>query len=120
MLTQRLPWASGTLRIGLTVATGGQALTRLATAFGAAHPDCQVTLTEEGIADPYGPLRRDDIDVLVNWLAVDEPDLTAGPVIDRCDRALAVAADHPTSPRCRWPSEPTSSSSPSPACRRCR
>lgn len=91
--------ASGTLRIGFTVTTGGQALTRLMTTFGPAHPDCQVTLTEVSIANPYAPLRRGSIDVLVNWLAVDEPDLTAGPVIDRCDRALAVAAGHPLAAR---------------------
>ncbi len=87
--------ASGVLRVGFTVTTGGEALTRLVTAFGSAHPDCQVILQEVDIGDPYGPLRRDEIDVLVNWLAVDEPDLTAGPLIDRCDRALAVAAGHP-------------------------
>ena len=50
--------------------------------------------SQVGIGDPYARLRRDEIDVLVNWLAVNEPDLTAGPVIDRCDRALAVAAGH--------------------------
>ena len=87
--------ASGILRLGFTVTTGGKALTRLVTEFESAHPGCQVTLTEVDIGDPYAPLRRDEIDVLVNWLAVDEPDLTAGPVIDRCDRALAVAAGHP-------------------------
>ena len=86
--------ASGVLRVGFTVTTGGEALTRLVTVFGSAHPGCQVILKEVGIGDPYAPLRRDEIDVLVNWLAVDEPDLTAGPVIDRCDRALAVAAGH--------------------------
>jgi hypothetical protein len=58
-----------------------------------------VILSEVGIGNPYAPLRRDEIDVLVNWLAVDEPDLTAGPVIDRCDRALAVAAGHPLAAR---------------------
>jgi len=87
--------ASGTLRVGFTVTTGGEAVTRLVTAFQAAYPDCQVILREVGIGDPYRPLRRDEIDVLVNWLAVDEPDLTTGPVIDRCERALAVARDHP-------------------------
>jgi DNA-binding transcriptional LysR family regulator len=87
--------ASGVLRIGFTVTTGGEALTRLVTVFGSAHPDCQVNLREVGIADPYAGLRSDEIDVLVNWLAVDEPDLTAGPVIDRRDRALAVAVGHP-------------------------
>ncbi len=86
--------ASGVLRVGFTVTTGGEALTRLVTVFESAHPGCQVILNEVGIGDPYAPLRRDEIDVLVNWLAVDEPNLTAGPVIDRCDRALAVAAGH--------------------------
>ena len=87
--------ASGTLRIGFTVTTGGEAVTRLVTAFQAAQPGCQVILREISIGDPYGPLRRDEIDVLVNWLAVDEPDLTAGPVIDSRERALAVARHHP-------------------------
>jgi DNA-binding transcriptional LysR family regulator len=87
--------ASGTLRVGFTVTTGGEAVTRLVSAFQAAHPDCQVILHEVGIGDPYAPLRRDEIDVLVNWLAVDEPDLTTGPVIDSCERALAVARGHP-------------------------
>jgi DNA-binding transcriptional LysR family regulator len=87
--------AAGILRVGFTVTTGGEAVTRLVTAFQAAHPGCQVILREVGIGDPYGPLRRDEIDVLVNWLAVDEPDLTAGPVIDSCERALAVARNHP-------------------------
>jgi DNA-binding transcriptional LysR family regulator len=87
--------ASGTLRVGFTVTTGGEAVTRLVTAFQAAHPGCQVILREVGIGHPYEPLRRNEIDVLVNWLAVDEPDLTAGPVIDSCARALAVARDHP-------------------------
>lgn len=87
--------ASGTLRVGFTVTTGGEALTRLMAAFQAVHPSCQVILQEVGIGDPYRPLRANEIDVLVNWLAVDEPDLTAGPVIDSQARALAVARDHP-------------------------
>jgi DNA-binding transcriptional LysR family regulator len=87
--------ASGTLRVGFTLTTTGEAVTRLVTAFQAAHPGCQVTLQEVGIGDPYAPLRQDEIDVLVNWLAVDEPDLTAGPVIDSRERALAVARHHP-------------------------
>jgi DNA-binding transcriptional LysR family regulator len=91
--------ASGTLRVGITVTTGGEAVTRLVAAFQDAHPGCEVILQEVGIGDPYTPLRRDEIDVLVNWLAVDEPDLTAGPVIDTCARALAVSRDHPLAAR---------------------
>jgi hypothetical protein len=35
-------------------------------------------MTEVDVVDPYEPLRRGEVDVLVNWLAVDEPDLTIG------------------------------------------
>ena len=41
--------------------------------------------------DPYAAVRRSDVDVLVNWLAVDEPDLTAGPAISLHSRLLVVA-----------------------------
>ena len=44
--------------------------------------------------EPYAALRRGEIDVLVNWLAVDEPDLTAGVVIEHRDRVLAVGRGH--------------------------
>ena len=37
--------------------------------------------------------------VLVNWLALDEPDLTAGPAIDYRERVLAVGASHPFAKR---------------------
>jgi DNA-binding transcriptional LysR family regulator len=90
---------AGTLRVGFTLTTGGTALTRLVRAFTAAYPGCDVQLRETGLEDLYGPLRRDDIDVLVSWLAVDEPDLTAGPAIEHRARALAVSRDHPLAAR---------------------
>jgi DNA-binding transcriptional LysR family regulator len=89
----------GTLRVGFTLTTGGTALTRLVRAFTAAYPGCDVQLRETGLEDLYGALRRDDIDVLVSWLAVDEPDLTAGPAIEHRARALAVSRDHPLADR---------------------
>ena len=49
--------------------------------------------------DPYSALRRGELDVLVNWLAVDEPDLTAGPVLEYRDRVLAVARADPLTAR---------------------
>jgi DNA-binding transcriptional LysR family regulator len=85
---------SGTLQIGCTPSTGGSALTRLAQKFSARHPDCELTLHTAHPRDPYAGLRRGDIDVLVNWLAVDEPDLVAGPVLEYRDRVLAVRRGH--------------------------
>lgn len=90
---------AGTLRVGFTLTTGGTALTRLVRTFTAAHPDCEVELRETGLGDLYGPLRQDEIDVLIGWLAVDEPDLTAGPTIEHRTRALAVSRDHPLAGR---------------------
>lgn len=90
---------AGTLRVGFTLTTGGTALTRLIRAFTAAYPGCDVQLRETALDDLYGPLRRGDIDVLVGWLAVDEPDLTAGPAIEHRARALAVSRDHPLARR---------------------
>ncbi len=89
----------GTLRVGFTLTTGGPALTRLVRAFTAAYPGCEVQLRETSQPDLYEPLRRDDIDVLVGWLAVDEPDLTTGPAIEHRGRVLAVSRDHPLTAR---------------------
>jgi DNA-binding transcriptional LysR family regulator len=85
---------AGPLRIGFTSTSEGPALNRLIEAFQARHPDCQVSFHEAGVLDPYGALRRGDVDVLVNWLAANEPGLTAGPPIARCERVLAVACHH--------------------------
>jgi DNA-binding transcriptional LysR family regulator len=90
---------AGELRIGFTVTTQGEALTRLVTAFEAGDHGCRVVLHEVSLFDPYAALRRGKIDVLVNWLAVDEPDLTVGPAIECRDRVLAVGASHPLARR---------------------
>jgi DNA-binding transcriptional LysR family regulator len=84
----------GLLRIGFVLTTEGPALSRLIAAFQARHPACEIRLQEVETFDAYRPLRRGDIDVLCNWLAVDEPDLTAGTVFAHYQRALAVAASH--------------------------
>ena len=84
----------GLLRIGFVLTTEGPALSRLIAAFQARYPACEVRLQEVETFDAYRPLRRGDIDVLCNWLAVDEPDLTAGTVFAHYQRALAVAVSH--------------------------
>jgi DNA-binding transcriptional LysR family regulator len=91
--------AAGELRIGFTITTHGEALTRLAAAFEAGHHGCRAVLREVQVLDPYAALRHGDVDVLVNWLALDEPDLTAGPAIDSRDRVVAVSPSHPLARR---------------------
>ena len=84
----------GLLRVGFVLTTEGPALSRLIAAFQARYPACEVRLQEVETFDAYRALRRGDIDVLCNWLAVDEPDLTAGAAFAHYERALAVAATH--------------------------
>jgi DNA-binding transcriptional LysR family regulator len=84
----------GLLRIGFVLTTEGPALSRLTAVFQARYPACEVRLQEVETFDAYRALRRGDIDVLCNWLAVDEPDLTAGTAFAYYPRALAVAATH--------------------------
>ena len=84
----------GLLRVGFVLTTEGPALSRLVAVFQARYPACEVRLQEVETFDAYRALRRGDIDVLCNWLAVDEPDLTAGTAFAYYPRALAGAATH--------------------------
>src|ERR1700761_60833 len=84
----------GLLRVGFVLTTVGPALNRIVAAFQARFPACEIRLQEVKTFDAYRPLRRGDIDVLCNWLAVDEPDLVAGHAFAHYQRALAVATTH--------------------------
>src|SRR5215475_2755445 len=84
----------GLLRVGFVLTTEGPALSRLIAAFRARYPGCEARLQEVETFDAYRALRRGDIDVLCNWLAVDEPDLTAGTAFASYQRALVVASTH--------------------------
>jgi len=85
---------SGTLRIVTTSTTRLPPVVQLCKAFRARYPECAVHIDSAIIHDPFVPLRRGRADVLVNWLAIDEPDLKMGPVIAAYERVLAVARGH--------------------------
>ena len=85
---------TGELRAGSAHVISGPELTRLIEEFSTRNPSCQLALHTVDPADPYGPLYRGDIDVLVFYQAVDEPELTAGPVIGYRQRVLAVGRGH--------------------------
>jgi DNA-binding transcriptional LysR family regulator len=91
--------AAGAIRIGFSPTSNMEVLTRLVEAFETRNPGCRVVLEAVSNFDPYSALRRGELDVLVNWLAVDEPDLTVGPVLEQRDRVLAVAASDPLATR---------------------
>ncbi|MFI7129308.1 LysR family transcriptional regulator [Nonomuraea sp. NPDC050153] len=58
----------------------------------ARHPQWQLQIQHASFVDPFAGLRRGDLDMLVCWLPVEEPDLTVGPVLFADPRVLAVAA----------------------------
>ena len=91
--------AVGVLRIGFSPTSNMTVLTRLTEAFETRHPGSRAVLDVVSNFDPYSALRRGELDMLVNWLAVDEPDLTAGPVLEYRDRVLAVARADPLAAR---------------------
>jgi DNA-binding transcriptional LysR family regulator len=91
---RRVAGISGQLRLGCTVTTNVPAVSRLLECFRTVHPECEPVLSEVDMLDPYCALRSGDIDILVNWLAADEPDLVLGPVIEERRRALAVGRSH--------------------------
>jgi LysR substrate binding domain len=84
----------GLLRVGFVLTTEGPALSRLIATFHDRYSVREVRLQEVETFDAFRALRRGDVDVLCNWLAVDEPDLTAGTAFAHYPRALAVAATH--------------------------
>lgn len=85
----------GVLRVGFVGAAAGQFALDAARVFQARHPGCDVQICENQVTDAFGPLRADEIDVLLTTLPVREPDLTTGPVLFREDVLLAVSARHP-------------------------
>jgi DNA-binding transcriptional LysR family regulator len=90
---------AGPLRIGFTETTAGESLTALVRAIERGYPQIDVTLHQVPLTTPLDPLRANDIDVLVNWLVFDHPDLTQGPPLSEHALVLMVAADHPLARR---------------------
>ncbi|WP_336212833.1 LysR family transcriptional regulator [Nonomuraea sp. LPB2021202275-12-8] len=62
--------------------------------FRARHPWWKLQVQQASFVDPFTVLRRGEVDVLVCWLPIEEPDLTVGPILFAEPRVLAVAADH--------------------------
>jgi DNA-binding transcriptional LysR family regulator len=91
--------AAGVLTIGFTATSCCEALSRVTEAFERCNPGGQAVLREVDMFDPYTALRGGEIDVLFTWLAVDEPDLSAGPAIEFRTRVLLVAPGHPLAAR---------------------
>jgi DNA-binding transcriptional LysR family regulator len=87
---------TGTLRLDqLTATCGGPHLLRVIEAFEARHPECEVEVSMAQVDDPFGPLRRGEVDLMTSWLPLEQPDLVVGPTLFSEPRVLTVAHDHP-------------------------
>ncbi|MEU1722582.1 LysR family transcriptional regulator [Actinomadura sp. ATCC 39365] len=84
---------TGTLRVGMLPANAHD-LRPYWDAFRERHPRWKLRLQNSRFSDAFATLRRGDIDVLIAWLPIDEPDLTVGPVLFAEPRVLAVSAGH--------------------------
>ncbi|MGW0486079.1 LysR family transcriptional regulator [Nonomuraea sp. NPDC003214] len=83
---------TATLRVSL-FPTNVMELRRYWEAFRSRHLQWELRLRMARYANPFAQLRNGEVDVLVTWLPVEEPDLIVGPVLFAEPRVLAVAAD---------------------------
>ena len=83
----------GQLRVGFQ-GSADEGILAAVTAFRDAHPECTVELVEMPYADPFGPVRHQDVDAALALLPVAEPDLVVGPVLPGRGRVLVLPVGH--------------------------
>ncbi|WP_026401279.1 LysR family transcriptional regulator [Actinomadura rifamycini] len=96
--------ARGRTRVGFQGAVYEQ-VTRAIAELRRDRPEHRVDIAELPLGDPFGALRRGEVDAAVVLLPVREPDLTVGAVFSRRPLTLAVPAGHPFARRARLAAE---------------
>ncbi|MFF0637514.1 LysR family transcriptional regulator [Nocardia sp. NPDC004151] len=81
------------LRIG-TINANNYELRAIWEEFRKRHPQWGLQLRHAEFVQPFAGLRSGDVDGLVTWLPVEEPDLTAGPVLFTEGRNLVLPVGH--------------------------
>ncbi|MFG3254865.1 LysR substrate-binding domain-containing protein [Streptomyces sp. NPDC048172] len=84
---------SAVLRVGM-IGENAHDLLPFWEAFRARHPQWRLQVRLSPFVQPFESLRRGDLDVLVAWLPVEEPDLSVGPVICTEPMVAMVSARH--------------------------
>lgn len=90
---------AGELIIGCTATTTVPALSRIVDQFAHHYPECAVTLHELPLTQPFGPLRRGEVDLLIWWHLEPYSGLTLGPVIEEERRMVVMRSAHPLASR---------------------
>ncbi|EPH41895.1 LysR family transcriptional regulator [Streptomyces aurantiacus] len=89
---------AGRIRIGFQ-GTADARLMAAITAFQQGHPGCVAEIAEVPFADPFGAVRRGEVDAAIVLLPVAEPDLVLGPLFSRQQQTVAVSVRHPFASR---------------------
>ncbi|MGV9773642.1 LysR family transcriptional regulator [Streptosporangium sp. NPDC003464] len=85
---------AGVLRVGF-LGTSDQEVMEIVGIFQERHPDSEVVTVEMPISDPFGPLRRGEVDAAFVCGPVEEPGLVLGPRVNSEPQTLAVSTRHP-------------------------
>ncbi|MFD7662493.1 LysR family transcriptional regulator [Streptomyces sp. NPDC059788] len=88
----------GRLRIGFQ-GTADDRIMKAIDTFHTRHPGCTTEIAEIPLQDPFGPVRRGEVDAAVVLLPVEEPGLVLGPVFSEQPQTLAVSVRHPFASR---------------------
>ncbi|NUR69295.1 MAG: LysR family transcriptional regulator [Hamadaea sp.] len=91
--TETARGVSGTVRLG-TMGAVSHELSPVFDAFRTRYPRCDVVVREIHFSDPFGEVRRGEVDLSLVWRPIREPGLTEGPVLLTEGRLLAVWAGH--------------------------
>ncbi|MCA2209625.1 LysR family transcriptional regulator [Nocardia rosealba] len=84
----------GTLRVGYLGGLAASLLVDAVAAFRGRHPECEINAREVHLGDVFGPLRRDELDLVISHSPVGEHDLVAGPELLTEPTGLVVPRDH--------------------------
>ncbi|MFD3513422.1 LysR family transcriptional regulator [Streptomyces sp. NPDC058657] len=92
------------LRIGFQGTANDHVMNALAL-FRRRHPDTPTELVEIPFGEPFGALRRHEVDTAAVLLPVEEPELVVGRVFSRRPQTLALPSHHPFARRARLSAE---------------
>ncbi|GAA2436078.1 LysR family transcriptional regulator [Actinomadura vinacea] len=84
---------NGLLRIGFQGTAGDEVMDAISL-FQHRYPDCATEIVEIPFTDPFGPVRRHEVDAAVVLLPVKEDDLLLGPAFSEQPQTVAVSTRH--------------------------
>lgn len=85
---------AGLVRVGYMSAMAAQMVADTAPVFRTRYPECALQIREVQISDIFGPLHRDEIDLVLSHTPDGEPNLVAGPILLSSPTGLLVPRGH--------------------------